>query len=107
VTLTAAAPAKATLSMASVDSSSASSGVCDKAVQGPNLNCVVAGLTGTTGCISAKSNISYSASPTALSFDGLGQPLGTTLAQVVQVASNNLDISKTLTVEPVTGLVHD
>jgi hypothetical protein len=40
-------------------------------------------------------------------FDGLGQPLGTTLAQVVQVASKNLDISKTLTVEPVTGLVHD
>jgi MSHA pilin protein MshC len=107
VTLTAAAPAKATLSMASVDSSSASSGVCDKAVQGPNLNCVVPGLTGATGCISARSLISYSASPMVVRFDGLGQPLGTALAQVVQVASNNLDISKTLTVEPVTGLVHD
>jgi MSHA pilin protein MshC len=107
VTLTAAAPAKATLSMASVDSSSASSGVCDKAVQGPNLNCVVPGLTGATGCISARSHISYSASPSVVRFDGLGQPLGTTLAQVVQVASNYLDISKTLTVEPVTGLVHD
>lgn len=107
VTLTAAAPAKATLSMASVDSSSASSGVCDKAVQGPNLNCVVAGLTGSTGCISARNLVSYSASPSVVSFDGLGQPLGTALAQVVQVASNNLAISKALTVEPVTGLVHD
>ena len=107
VTLTAAAPAKATLSMASVDSASASPNVCDKAVQGPNLNCVVSGLTGTTGCIAAKRNISYSASPITLSFDSLGQPLGTALAQVVQIASNNLAISKTLTVEPVTGLVHD
>jgi hypothetical protein len=93
--------------MASVDSSSVLANVCDKAIQGPNLNCVVAGLAGVTGCISAKSDISYSASPSALSFDGLGQPVGATLPQVVQVASSSLDISKTVTIEPVTGLVHD
>ena len=107
VNLTAPAPAKATLSMASVDSSSVLANVCDKAIQGPNLNCVVAGLTGTTGCISARSDISYSSSPSALSFDGLGQPVGATLAQVVQVASSSLAISRTVTIEPVTGLVHD
>lgn len=104
VTLSAAAPAFATLSMASLDSSSAVSGVCDKAVQGPNQHCVVSGLTGSTGCIRAKRGVSYSASPAALSFNGLGQPAG---AALVQVASNSLAISKTLTVEPVTGLVHD
>jgi len=107
VNLTAPAPAKATLSMASVDSSSVLANVCDKAIQGPNLNCVVAGLTGTTGCISAKSDISYSLIPLALSFDGLGQPVGATLAQVVQIASSSLAISRTVTIEPVTGLVHD
>jgi len=107
VNLTAPAPAKATLSMASVDSSSLLANVCDKAVQGPNLNCVVAGLTGTTSCISAKSDISYSLIPLALSFDGLGQPVGATLAQVVQVASSSFAISRTVTIEPVTGLVHD
>lgn len=107
VNLTAPAPAKATLSMASVDSSSLLANVCDKAIQGTNLNCVVAGLAGVTGCISAKSDISYSASPSALSFDGLGQPVGATLAQVVQIASSSLAISRTVTIEPVTGLVHD
>ena len=107
VNLTAPAPAKATLSMASVDSSSASSGVCDKAVQGPHQNCVVAGLAGSTACITARSGISYSANPSVLSFNGLGQPQGTALAQQVQVSSSNVAISRIVTVEPVTGLVHD
>jgi MSHA pilin protein MshC len=107
VSLTVLAPAMLTLSMASVDSSNVAANVCNKPVIGPQLSCLVNGLTGATGCIKARSGISYSASPATLSFDALGQPVGTFLAQAIQVANNGVAISKAITVESVTGYVHE
>jgi MSHA pilin protein MshC len=88
----------ATLSIASA----AATGACNTPLIGPNKSCSGA------GCITAKSGISYSAGPTALQFDGLGQPTATPLASMaVQVANNGVAISKTVTIEPSTGYVHD
>jgi MSHA pilin protein MshC len=57
------------------------------------------------GTINARSGVTYSASPASLSFDGLGQPTATLLS--VQVANGGDAISKTVTIEPVTGYIHD
>lgn len=94
------APASATLSIASV----AASGACDRSLTGPNQTCT-GGPYGLSGCITARSGVSYRESPATLSFDGLGQPTATSLT--VQVENSGVAISQTVTIEPVTGYVHD
>jgi MSHA pilin protein MshC len=59
----------------------------------------------TPGTITARSGVTYSSAPATLSFDGLGQPTATQLS--VQVANAGVAISQTVTIEPVTGYVHD
>lgn len=101
-------PNTATLSIASV----AASSTCDKPLSGPNQNCTAGTPTGAKGCITARSGVSYSSSPAVLRFDGLGQPVdGAHVALpdpvTLQVAMGSIAILKTVTVEPVTGYVHD
>ena len=100
VAFSAPAPASATLSIASTAGASA----CNTSLSGPNKSCD-GGPTGPTGCINARSDVSYSTNPTTLSFNGLGQPVATSL--VVQVANNGTAIASMVTIEAETGYVHD
>jgi MSHA pilin protein MshC len=54
--------------------------------------------------ITARSGVSYNASPTDFTFDGLGQP---SAGQSIRVASGGTPFSATITVESTTGYVHD
>jgi MSHA pilin protein MshC len=101
VTFSATAPATATVSIASA----AATSTCDTALSGPNKNCSAGTPTGSKGCITARTGVSYSTSPTSLNFDGLGQPTATSLT--VRVANGGVPISQTVTIESVTGYVHD
>jgi len=56
------------------------------------------------GTITARSGVTYYTLPTNFSFDGLGQP---SVAQSFDVASGGTAISLPITVESVTGYVHD
>ena len=76
------------------------------------FNCVSAGtLVGPRGetpaTLTAKSGVSFSATPTNFNFDGLGQPItsaGVLMAtQTVQVSN----AGKAITVEAATGYVHE
>lgn len=82
-------------------------GTCDTALSGPNKNCTAGTPTGSKGCITARTGVSYSTSPATLNFDGLGQPvnaLGTPVAtQTIQVSN----AAKSITVETATGYVHE
>lgn len=104
VTFSAAAPASAKLTIASA----AAVSTCNTSLVGPSQNCA-GGPTGDQGCINAKTGVSYSTSPATLNFDGLGQPVAASLT--VQIANDvggtAVPISKTVTVEVVTGYVHD
>ena len=91
----------ATLSIAT----SAASNACDVPLIGPNQNCTGGTPSGSKGCINAEGGVSYSAYASTLNFDGLGQPTATSLE--IQVASNLVAIPQKVTVEPVTGYVHD
>jgi MSHA pilin protein MshC len=106
VTFSQAAPATAVLAIASA----AASNNCNTALTGPNQNCIAGLPTGSKGCVTAKSGISYSSGPASLNFDGLGLPQafnssGTALASVpvIQVS----EASGAITVETGTGYVHD
>ena len=103
VAFSATAPATATLSVASA----AATGTCDTALSGPNKNCTAGTPTGSKGCITARTGVSYSTSPATSNFDGLGQPVnasGVTVAtQTIQVSS----AAKSITVETATGYVHE
>ncbi len=94
------APASATLTIAS----DPAPGACNKSLAGPNRNCP-GGPTGLQGCINAPAGLSYSAGPVSLNFDGLGQPVAASLT--IQVANGGVPFSKTITIEPATGYVHD
>jgi len=66
------------------------------------------GPTSDTASITAKSGVTYSAVPSAFNFDGLGQPIASTggggkATQTILV--NNA--TKSITVETVTGYVHE
>lgn len=100
VAFSAPAPASATLSIASAAGASA----CNTSLTGPNKSCD-GGPTGPTGCITARSDVSYSTNPATLSFNGLGQPVATSLT--VQVANNGTPITSMVTIEAETGYVHD
>lgn len=100
VAFSAPAPASATLSIAAAAGDTA----CNTSLIGPNKSCE-GGPTGPAGCITARSNVSYSSNPATLRFNGLGQPLATSL--VVQVANNGIPIALMVTVEAETGYVHD
>jgi len=106
VTFSQAAPASAVLAIASA----AAASTCNTALVGPNENCTAGTPTGSKGCVTAKSGISFSSGPASLNFDGLGQPLafnssGTALVSVpvIQVS----EASRAITVETGTGYVHD
>ena len=101
VTVSAAAPASATLSIAS-----ATSGACDTALVSPNQSCTVSGL-GSTACITAREGISYTTTPaalTSLTFNGLGQPNARVTLQVATLAGA---AGNPIVVEAETGYVHD
>ena len=102
VAFVAANPSRAEFSIASV----AGSSVCDRALAGLAKNCPTA-LGEPSGCISARSNVSYAISPTNLDFDGLGRPVGATAQLQLQVANNGVAIARAITVEAETGYVHE
>ena len=102
VTFLAQIPAGAVLSIASVGASS----TCDLSLIGPNKNCPNA-LGGSSGCINAKSGVSYSTVPVNISFNGLGRPVGAASTLTIQVATNGAPIAQVISVEPETGYVHD
>ena len=97
VTVSNAAPAAATLSIASTDA-----GACDMALVSPNKTCTVAGI-GSTVCINARAGISYSTG-SSLSFNGLGQPNASATFRVNTLAGA---AGNPIVVEAETGYVHD
>lgn len=106
VTFSQAAPATAVLAIASV----AASDSCNTALTGPNQNCIAGTPTGSKGCVTAESGISYSSGPARLNFDGLGQPRafdssGAVLASVPAIQVS--EATRTIRVETGTGYVHD
>jgi MSHA pilin protein MshC len=54
--------------------------------------------------VTAKTGITYVATPTGFTFNGLGQPSS---GKTIQVANNGTAITLTITVEASTGYVHD
>lgn len=102
IAFVATAPANATLSMASV----AASSTCNMSLTGPNKNCPDA-LGGSSGCISARSGVSYSTVPSSFNFDGLGKPVGIASTLTIQVAEQGVAIAQTVFVESETGYVHE
>jgi len=81
--------------------STAATATCSNELQGP------AGDSNPIATITAQSDVVYSAPPDNFNFDGLGQPVdgsGTLAAtQSIQVAN----ASKTITIEAITGYVHE
>jgi MSHA pilin protein MshC len=90
----------ATLSIASL----AGSSTCDVALIGPNQSCADGTPMGAKGCITARSAVAYVAKPTDFSFDGLGRP---SVPQSMDVTNGVTAMSVHITVEAVTGYVHD
>ncbi len=82
----------ATLSMAATEGSNS----CSVAVVGPKGVSLAA--------ITARSSITYAATPTNFFFNALGQP---SVGQSLQVASGGTALSLGITVESETGYVHD
>ena len=119
VTFSAPARAQAALTIASV----AASGSCDTALIGPNKrtlqdkNCagnpVGVGEPGAPhGCILAPVGVSFTTAPGSLNFDGLGQPqafdaTGLALSALPNPLIQVSSASNAITVEAVTGYVHD
>ena len=94
--------AVSTVSTASLRVASAAAvGTCDTDLVGPRGD--------TPGTVTSKSGVNYSASPpTAVSFDGLGQPLSS--AGAVLTAPSTITVTgsgKIISIEAATGYVHD
>lgn len=102
IAFVAAEPANATLSIASV----AASSTCNMSLAGPNKNCPDA-MGGSSGCINARSGVSYSTAPSGFNFDGLGRPVGMASTLTIQVARQGVPIAQTVFVESETGYVHE
>jgi MSHA pilin protein MshC len=100
VTFVSSAPASATLSIASA----AATSTCDAPLTGPNQNCTSGTPSGSKGCITARSGISYSSSPTSLNFNGLGQPNASATFQISTLSGS---AGNPIIVEAETGYVHD
>lgn len=103
VTFSATAPATATLSVASAPATS----TCDRALSGPNKNCTDGTPTGSKGCITARTGVTYSSTPTNFNFDGLGQPITSLGASVATQTIQVSNAAKSITVETATGYVHE
>lgn len=104
VVFSAPSPASATLTIASA----AASYTCNTSSTGPNKSCP-GGPTGPTGCITGRTDVAYSGTPTNFNFDGLGQPIkadGTGAAQTTQTIQV-ANAAKSITVEAATGYVHE
>lgn len=69
-------------------------------------SCTVAlvGPTESTAIVTARSGITYLATPAGFQFNALGQP---SASRTMQVASGGVAIGQTITVEAETGYVHD
>jgi MSHA pilin protein MshC len=97
VTFAVAGVSTATLRIASA----AAVSTCDTNLVGPRGD--------TPGKITSKTGVNYSASPpSAVSFDGLGQPLSS--AGAVLTSPSTITVAgsgKTITIEPATGYVHE
>ena len=78
---------------------SAASPTCTNDLQGPS--------GGNAASITAQSDVAYSAIPSNFSFDGLGQPVDGLSAPASTKSIQVLNASKTITVEAITGYVHD
>lgn len=91
----------AAVSTASLRTASAAAvPACDADLVGPRGD--------TPGKITSRSGVNYSATPATLAFDGLGQPLDSsggvlTAARTITVGGSG----RVITIEPVTGYVHD
>ena len=97
-------PASAILSIASLEGPSA----CDTALIGPNKNCTNGTPAGSKGCITARPAIVYSTGPASLNFDGLGQPVNSAGVPLTSIAPIQVSsAAKFITVETMTGYVHD
>ena len=97
VTFTVSPVSTASLRIASLEAVS----TCDTNLVGPRGD--------TPGTVTSKAGVSYSASPpTAVSFDGLGQPLnssGTLNNAVLTITVSGS--GKVISIEPYTGYVHE
>lgn len=80
-------------------------GTCDTALPGPAQNCDQGLPLGRKACVNARSGVTYRPAPAVLTFDGLGQPSAG--AQLVQVAADDVAISRRIVIEDTTGYVHD
>jgi len=97
-------PASAQLSIAS----DAAVFTCNTALSGPNKNCELGSPPALHGCILARPGVSYTAGPTSLRFNGLGQPVdasGSVLTSAITFQVS--DVAKAIVVEASTGYVHD
>ena len=74
---------------------------CNTNLQGPG------GGNAATSTITARPNVSYSVNPADFNFDGLGQPVDAESALMAIQTIQVVNFSKAITVEPVTGYVHD
>lgn len=88
-------PDTVTLSIASL----AGTATCNTVLRGPKGD--------SPGAITAKSGIRYDVNPIDLSFDGLGQPMNSSEALVTAQMIQIRNATNTITVEAVTGYVHD
>lgn len=102
VAFSAPSPASATLTIASA----AATNTCDTSLTGPNKSCA-GGPTGPSGCITAKSGVAYSVTPMNFNFDGLGQPVNASGAPVATQIIQVSNAANSITVETVTGYVHE
>lgn len=96
------APASVRLTIASA----AATSTCNTSLTGPTANCA-GGPTGEQACITAKSGVSYSGTPTSFNFDGLGQPVNSAGVLLATQSIQVTNAAKGITVEAGTGYVHD
>jgi MSHA pilin protein MshC len=80
---------------------SAAATTCSIDLQGPY------DVNSATVAINARSSVVYSATPSDFNFDGLGQPVDEQGALVPSKTIQVVNASKTITVEMITGYVHD
>ena len=82
-------------------SASAGTPTCTNALSG------IAGGDASTSAVTAQSNVSYTAVPDNFSFDGLGQPVDGSGALIATQSIQVVNASNSISVEAVTGYIHE
>jgi MSHA pilin protein MshC len=82
-------------------SASAGTSTCTNALQG------LVGGNASTAAVTAQSDVSYSVVPGNFSFDGLGQPVDGSGALTATQSIQVVNASNSITVEAVTGYIHE